>query len=51
LHDHHHPNPEIRKNTSFIPHEISLIFLIAAAAAAAAAVAGLNCEEMDTSNS
>jgi hypothetical protein len=46
LQDHHHPNPEIRKNTSLIPHEISLIFLTAAAAAA---VAGLICEEMDTS--
>jgi hypothetical protein len=50
LQDHHHPNPEIRKYTSLIPHEISLIFVIAAAAAAAA-VAGLTCEEMDTSNS
>jgi hypothetical protein len=50
LQDHQHPNPEIRKNTSLIPHEISLIFLVAAAAAAAA-VAGLICEEMDTTNS
>jgi hypothetical protein len=47
LQEYHHPNPEIRKNTSLIPHEISLIFLVAAAAA----VAGLICEEMDTTNS
>jgi len=49
LQEYHHPNPEIRKNTSLIPHEISLIFLVAAAAAAV--VAGLICEEMDTTNS